>query len=110
MDKETKREKSKEYARIKRISRETAGRCYRCGGETDGVHKSCDACREYIREASRKFKADHPEKRYEYSKDVPVEVEKPKRKPKYEMSEIIRMTKERGVSYGILVAELEMAQ
>lgn len=100
-----------EYDKKIRTIRQARGLCYRCGGITDGIHKSCDACREKIRENNHRYKERYG---YQYGKKVSdsdekmLEEVKPKRKQKkYEIDELNRMAKEKGLSYGVFVALME---
>ena len=56
-----------EYDKKIRTIRKMRGLCYRCGGITDGVHKSCDVCREKIRQNNHKYKTRYG---YQYGKKV----------------------------------------
>lgn len=77
---------NKKSTKAKRI---VAGLCYRCGGGLeygDNKHRSCAKCREILRMKS---------------------VNKKKKKMKYEIDEVNKMAKERGISYGIMNLILE---
>lgn len=103
--------------REKKLSRIAAGICYLCGiNQADDGKKTCKACRKKQSEYRKMYKKKHPEK-FAYGRTISDEEAaamfedwKPSKKPKYTLDEMCRMTKERGISYGKLVTELEMAR
>lgn len=87
------------------------GLCYKCGKPLEDKHKTCAACRKKTQEYMQAYKQAHPEKfDYSYGKPICDVVEKPKKRKKkqqHTMGEILRIARERGVSYGTVVAEIE---
>ena len=77
------------------------GRCTKCGGYLpEGYEfKECDCCREY-KKVLRKRKKAEADARKEAGK-------KAAKKPGYTLDELSRMARERGISYGQLVCELD---
>lgn len=78
---------SKKSTSAKRIM---SGLCYRCGCVLeigDIKHRACAECREKLR--------------------IRVAKKKKQKKQKYEIEEVNRMAKERGISYGIMNLILE---
>lgn len=80
------------------------GLCQRCGANpfTPG-YKTCKDCRDKAKEASIRCKNKYGAK-YMYSKTDGIKKQK---QPKYTLEEMCRMARERGISYGQLVAEME---
>ena len=94
-----------DYERQRYNTRKMCGLCYRCGADTDGIHLSCDRCREKIRLNNHKYKGRYE---YQYNKKAWME-EKPKETThKYTLDELSRMAVEQGISYGVLVAKMEV--
>lgn len=77
------------------------GRCTMCGGYLpEGYrNKECDHCRE-LKKVRRKRKKAEADARKEAGK-------KAAEKPGYTLDELSRMARERGISYGQLVCELD---
>ena len=97
----------------RKIKRIAAGICYLCGvNPVEDGKKSCRACRKKRSDYNKKYRKDHPEK-FAYGKAISSEEAavfedwKPSKKPKYTFDQMCRMAKERGISYGLLVAEME---
>lgn len=84
----------KEYRNIRIAKAMAAGKCYLCGNPRDDDKKACSACRK---------------KHYDLygTRSLQMREHKPPKKPKYTFDQMCRMAKERGISYGLLVAELE---
>ena len=102
--------------RERKLSRNAAGICYLCGvNPVEDGKKSCKACRKKRSDYNKMYKKKHPEK-FVYGRTISEEEAavfedwKPSKKPKYTLDEMCRMAKERGISYGKLVTELEMAR
>lgn len=70
------------------------GRCTKCGG-----YKECDHCRD-LKKMRRKRKKAEADAREEAEK-------KAAKKSGYTLDELSRMARERGISYGRLVCELD---
>lgn len=95
--------------------RREMGLCYKCGKPLEDNHKTCVECRKKTQEYMHAYKQAHPEKfDYKYGKPISaaesVMIEKPKKRKKkqqHTMGEILKIARERGVSYGTIVAEIE---
>lgn len=80
------------------------GLCQRCGINpfTPG-YKTCQECRNKATEARERYKNKYG-KQYLYDKTEGI---KKAKRPHYTLDEMCRMARERGISYGQLVVELE---
>lgn len=85
----------KEYRKIRIAKAMAAGKCYLCGNPRDDDKKACSACRKKHYDL------------YGGNRSIPMKEHKPMKKPKYTFDQMCRMAKERGISYGLLVAEME---
>ena len=91
-----------EYSRDLRSRRTKQGLCWKCGGKlsSDNIamgKMSCDVCREKSHENYLNRKSIKKNTEYNLHK----------KKPKYTIDELAIIARERGISYGLLVAEME---
>lgn len=94
--------------RLRHDRRLAAGLCYKCGKNpvTSGM-KTCEECRRKVREYVSEYKIKNAHKyTYNNKKEIPVIVEK-RTKPKYTLDQMCAMARERGISYGQLVQQME---
>lgn len=76
------------------------GRCTKCGGymPPEYKYKECERCRAYKKLLRKRKKAEADARR---------EAEERSKKSVYTLDELSRMARERGISYGQLVCELD---